>query len=192
MPSRARHPEVGQALPLMLVAVAVVLTGVLVLTAFGQALGGRSRLQRGTDLAAVSAARTMRADYPRLFEPAVVPNGARNPHHLSTAAYLARARSAAVDGGRRNGVRIAASEVDFPGAGFAPTRVRVRASGEVRVRVDGAGSRRRRRVPVRGHAVAELAPTAGLGLPAFASGGGYTGPLAYRQGKPMPHLFSAL
>jgi soluble lytic murein transglycosylase-like protein len=31
-------------------------------------------------------------------------------------------------------------------------------------------------------AVAELAPTAGTGL---ATGGGYSGPLAYRQGKPM-------
>ena len=169
----------------MLGVAAAVLVGVLVLAAFGQALGGRSRLQRGADLAAVSAARTMRADYPRLFEPAVLPNGAPNPHHLSTAAYIARARSAAIDGGRRNGVRVAPWEVDFPGAGFAPTRVRVRVRGEVRVRVDGPESRRRRRVPVKARAVAELAPAAGPGLPAAASGGGYTGPLAYRQGKPM-------
>jgi hypothetical protein len=38
-------------------------------------------------------------------------------------------------------------------------------------------------------AVAELAPDAGGDL---ATGGGYSGPLAYRQGKPTPHLFSAL
>jgi hypothetical protein len=29
-------------------------------------------------------------------------------------------------------------------------------------------------------------------MPASASGGGYDGPLAYRQGKPTPHLFSGL
>jgi len=34
-------------------------------------------------------------------------------------------------------------------------------------------------------AEAELAPPAGLGPAAFASGGGYDGPLAHRQGKPM-------
>ena len=34
-------------------------------------------------------------------------------------------------------------------------------------------------------AEAELAPPAGAGQPAFATGGGYDGPLAYRQGKPM-------
>ena len=183
--TRAPGLQHGQALPLMLAVVAAIMVGVLVLAAFGQALGGRSRIQRGADLAAVSAARTMRADHPRLFEPAVLPNGAPNHHHLSTAAYLARARAAAVDGGRRNGVRIAPWEVDFPGGGFAPTRVRVRARGVVHVRVDGNSSRRRRRVPVRASAVAELAPAAAEGQPAFASGGGYTGPLAYRQGKPM-------
>ena len=37
-----------------------------------------------------------------------------------------------------------------------------------------------------GRATAELLPDAGGGgLPGHASGGGYEGPLAYRQGKPM-------
>ena len=35
------------------------------------------------------------------------------------------------------------------------------------------------------HAEAELAPPNGFGPAAFGSGGGYDGPLAYRQGKPM-------
>jgi hypothetical protein len=42
------------------------------------------------------------------------------------------------------------------------------------------------RVPIRARATAELLPDAGAGgLPDHASGGGYDGPLAYRQGKPM-------
>jgi hypothetical protein len=40
-------------------------------------------------------------------------------------------------------------------------------------------------VPIRARATAELLPGAGDALPAHASGGGYDGPLAYRQGKPM-------
>src|SRR5919197_513071 len=40
-------------------------------------------------------------------------------------------------------------------------------------------------IPIRARATAELAPAGGPALPASASGGGYHGPLAYRQGKPM-------
>jgi len=179
--------ERGQALPLVLGLVGAVLVGVLVLTAFGQALGGKSRHQRGADLAAVSAARTMREDYARLFEASVLEDGRRNPRHMSTATYLARARAAAVDGARRNGVRAGPGDVDFPDGGFAPTRVRIRVRGSVHVRVDGTERRRRRRVAVQASAVAELTPGADRGLdqPAFAAGGGYDGPLAYRMGKPM-------
>jgi hypothetical protein len=44
---------------------------------------------------------------------------------------------------------------------------------------------RRHSVEVRAKATAEIAADAsGLGMPADASGGGYDGPLAYRQGKP--------
>jgi hypothetical protein len=191
MRCRALHAtsrdEGGQALPLMLALVCALLVGVMVLAGFGQALGAKSRHQRGADLAAVSAARVMRVDYPRLFEPPVLPNGAPNPRHLPLAVYLARARLAALDGARRNGVRVMPWDVDFPLGGFAPTRVRVRTRGAVRVRVDGADRERRRRVPVKASAVAEIMPSAGAGLdlPAAGSGGGYSGPLAYRQGKPM-------
>ncbi len=183
---RRRAGERGQALPLLLGVVGAVLVGVLVLAALGQALGGRSRHQRGADLAAVSAARTMKEDYPRLFESARLEDGRPNPRHLSTAAYLARARAAALEGGRRNGVGISSRDVDFPGGGFAPTRVRVRARGAVAVPIDGTDRKRRRRVAVKATAVAQLIPAAdGPGEPGFASGGGYDGPLSYRMGKPM-------
>jgi soluble lytic murein transglycosylase-like protein len=49
------------------------------------------------------------------------------------------------------------------------------------------GQRDTREVGVDATATAELSPPAGAGsgFPADASGGGYSGPLAYRQGKPM-------
>ena len=170
-------------LVLLLGLVAAAMLGTLVLTAFGQALGGKSRLGRATDLAAVSAAGSMRRDHARLFEAAMLEDGSVNPRHLSLAAYEARARAAAVAAARRNGVHLPPSGVSFPGDSFAPTRVTVRTMGATEVRVDG---RRRRAVAVRAKATAELTPAAGgAGQPGFASGGGYGGPLAYRQGKPM-------
>jgi hypothetical protein len=65
---------------------------------------------------------------------------------------------------------------------FAPTRVTVQVRGEARVRI---GGNHRGRVPVRASATAELSPGPGSAMPADASGGGYDGPLSYRQGKPM-------
>ena len=174
----------GQAVVLLMGTAATAMLGALVLAALGQALGGKSRHQRAADLAAISAGGSMRRDYPRLFEPALLEDGAPNPRHLAQAAYEARARSAGVRAARRNGVRVAPSDVSFPGGSFAPTRVTVRVRGTTQVRVE---RRRRRRVTVRAKATAELAPPAedGLGEPGFGSGGGYDGPLAYRQGKPM-------
>ncbi len=74
--------------------------------------------------------------------------------------------------------------VSFPGAGFGPTRVRVTVRGRPELRVPGR--RRPAPIPVRGRATAELAlDAAGFERAAYASGGGYSGPLAYRTGKPM-------
>ena len=174
--------EHGQALPLLLGVMAAAIAGALVLVAFGEALGGKSRHQRAADLAAVSAAHRMREDYPRLFAPATLETGLPNPRHLTAAAYLERARAVAVRAGARNGVRLAPADVDFPGADFAPTRVRVRVQGHVDV---GLGGRREDAVELRASATAELSPSAGAALPTNAGGGGYKGPLAYRMGKPM-------
>ena len=187
MRRRLRSDEAGQALLLVLGMLAVLLAGMLVLTAFGQALGGKSAAQRAADLSAVSAARSMRANYPRLFLPPVLPNGAANPRHMPLPLYLARARRAATSGARRNRARVGPGDVSFPNASFAPTRVRVRIRDSVQVAVDGPGSRRRRRLTVRARAVAELSPPAdaALAFPGRASGGGYDGPLAYRMGKAM-------
>ena len=179
--------ESGQALLLVLGAVAVLLAGAGVLAAFGQALGGKGKAQRAADLSAMSAARSMQRDYPRLFLPPVLPNGAPNPRHMPLPVYLARARRAAASGARRDRARVGLGDVTFPGASFAPTRVAVRIRDSVAVNVDGPASRRRRRIAVKARAVAELntPADAAMDFPARGSGGGYDGPLAYRMGKPM-------
>ena len=168
----------------MLGVLAVVLAGTLVLFGLGQALGARGKQQRVADLAAVSGAQVMSREYGRLFEPPLLDERVPNPRHLSNGAYLALARAGALRGARRNGVAPGRVEISFPGAGFAPTRIAVAVRGETAVRP--APGRRRERVAVRARAVAEIAAEAGGGaIPLEASGGGYSGPLAYRQGKPM-------
>jgi hypothetical protein len=170
---------------MMLSVAAAVLVGAAVLFAFGNALGAKGRHQRAADLAAISAAQVMRELYPRLFEPPFIEPDVPNPRHLEEAEYRALAVAAAVRGARRNGVRLRASDVSFRRSGFAPTRVTVRVRGEARVRF-GPGRRAAGRVPVHARATAELTPDTGAGgLPTHATGGGYDGPLAYRQGKPM-------
>ena len=63
----------------------------------------------------------MQDDLDRLFEPATI-DGRPNPYHLSEAAYLARARAAAVMIGRANGARLRPADVTFPGRGRALRR----------------------------------------------------------------------
>ena len=169
----------------MLGVVAALTVGALVLFAFGHALGAKSREQRAADLSAVSAAAAMRRVYQRLFEPAFLPPPrpelppVPNPRHLPRSEYLAIARRTAVRAARVNGSTVAPADVSFPGGGFAPTRVRVRVRAVHDARAPGI---RRGRVPIAAAATAELAPVAATGM---ATGGGYSGPLAYRQGKPM-------
>src|SRR5215207_6206007 len=175
--------EDGQAALLLLGVLAAVLAGVSVLFGFGQALGARGHAQRAADLAAVSAAQVMRRSYARLFEPAFLEDGVPNPRHLSNGAYLSLARAAALRGARRNGASAQGVVVEFRDGGFAPTRVTVALRGETNVRLS---SDREDGVEVRARATAEIAPQSGdPWMPAEASGGGYSGPLAYRQGKPM-------
>ena len=188
LPRAAR--ESGQAALLVLGVMAALLVGALFLGALGNALGAKGRHQRAADLAAVSAARAMANAYARLFEPAQLGDGSPNPRHLPLAAYLELARRTAVRAAQRNGVAVSPRDVRFPHGSFAPTRVSVVARGRARLR---AGRRRSARIPVRARATAELAPGAAAGAPPTqASGGGYSGPLAHRQGKTRPHLFSAL
>jgi Transglycosylase SLT domain/D-alanyl-D-alanine carboxypeptidase/Putative Flp pilus-assembly TadE/G-like len=178
----AWRAERGQTTVLLLGVLATLIAVSLVLAAFGQALGGRGRVQRVADLAAISGAHAMRDAYPRLFEPPMLRPGVPNPRHLSKARYLALARAAAVRAGRRNGQPLTPADVRFPdAASFAPTRIAVAVLSPTDVHVS---QRDRRRIRMRARAEAELSPPAGDGLGPRGHGE-YTGPLAHRQGKPM-------
>ena len=154
---------------------AALLVGVLVLGVVARGVAREAAAQRAADLAALAGARAMYAANPRLFEPAVL-DGRPNPRHLTRDAYLALARAAAGRVARANGAPDAG--VRFPdGDSFAPVRIRV----DVRAVVDVRRRGEHRRIPIEVVAEAELAP----GLLDVGDGGGYDGPFAHRQGKPM-------
>ncbi|MGH2964297.1 MAG: pilus assembly protein TadG-related protein [Solirubrobacterales bacterium] len=187
----------GQALPLTIGAAFVVLFVAAVLAALGGAATGASRAQRAVDLAALSGARSLRDDFPRLFAPVRLANGAPNPRHLGKGEYLARAAAIARQAATRNGVDPADLRVSFPDrSSFAPVRVRTEVTASLdRDALPGPRSASPsriggRRIRIETHAEAEAAPPAPTGLPTMASGGGYSGPLAYRQGNPC-RIFSS-
>ena len=171
--------DAGQAVVLLVGVLCAVLVGAFVLGAVARGVGVQGADQRAADLAALGGARTMGEAYGRLFEPAWVA-GARNARHLERAEYLELARRAARQTARANGVEEIA--VSFPDAReMAPVRIRVTVSDPA---VIGAGGVRRE-APVRAHAEAELSPPGGGDIEGWATGGGYSGPLAYRTGKSM-------
>jgi hypothetical protein len=168
--------EDGQALLLALGASFALIAAALALVAIAGAVTGKGRAQRAADLAAISAARSMRDDLPRLLAPPTLPGGLPNPEHMEKAAYLMRARVAANEVARANDVYPTRLQVSFPdAASFAPVRVKA----VVAASVDGHG--------VEASAVAEAAaPATSTGsTPSMASGGGYSGPLVYRTGEGM-------
>lgn len=173
--------EGGQALPLALGGAFALIAAALALVAIAAAITGKGRAQRAADLAAISAARSMRDDLSRLLSPPRLPSGLPNPHHIAKAAYLARARVAAIDAGKANGVSPARLRVSFPDReSFAPVRVRAVVIAEVEVG--------RRDSRTQASAVAEAGAAAspsGESTTAMATGGGYSGLLAYRQGHGM-------
>jgi len=173
--------ERGQALILALGGVLALIAAVLALVAIAGAVAGKGRVQRAADLAAVSAARSMRDDLPRLLAPARLPGGAPNPARMEKRDYLERARLAAAEASVANGVAAGRVRVRFPDrASFAPLRARAIVSARLELgREAGA--------PVVASATAEAAPPgiAAAGETTQASGGGYGGALARRQGEGM-------
>jgi Transglycosylase SLT domain/D-alanyl-D-alanine carboxypeptidase/Putative Flp pilus-assembly TadE/G-like len=183
--------EEGQALLLAIGGAFALIVAALALVAIAGAVSGKGRVQRAADLAAISAARSMRDDLPRLLAPPTLPNGLPNPAHMEKVVYLLRARAAAGLAARANGVAGSRLRVSFPDlASFAPVRARAEVRGSLDPRsLDGGRGERsgRPRIEVEASAVAEAAAPAiaGGGMPATASGGGYGGPLVYRQGHGM-------
>jgi hypothetical protein len=172
--------ESGQALILTLGGALALIAAALALVAIAGAVTGKGRAQRAADLVAISAVRSMRDDLPRLLSPSRLADGRANPNHLEKTAYLARAKAAALAAARANEVDPNRVLVDFPDAGsFAPVRAKATIVAGLR---EGDGQR------VEASAVAEAAApyggAAGSGT-AMASGGGYSGPLVYRDGEGM-------
>jgi Transglycosylase SLT domain/D-alanyl-D-alanine carboxypeptidase len=182
----AERSERGQALPLVLGAALVVVLSASLLVALGGAVTGAARAQRLADLTALSAARAMRDDFDRLFVPARLEDGRPSPRHLSRAEYLARASAAGRQAAANNGADPRRVQIEFPdGGSFAPVRVRVRVVARLELRAGGRGKRSASDVVATAAAVASPSQTAAAEAPEAATGGGYHGPLAYRQGKPM-------
>jgi hypothetical protein len=171
----------GQALPLALGGALALIAAALALVAIAGAITGKGRVQRAADLAAISAARSLRDDLPRLLSPSRLPNGAPNPRHIEKAAYLARAREAAIAAAQANGVSAVRLRIAFPDAGsFAPVRAKAVVTAGIEV---GGGAER-----TDASAVAEAGSPSSPGAePAgtTATGGGYSGPLVTRQGHGM-------
>ena len=166
----------GQATPLVLGASLITVTVAIALVALAAAGTGKGRAQKAADLGALSAARSMRNDLPRLLAPPTLPNGLPNPVHLPKPAYLARARRAAVSITVANGGSPATVSVRFPdAASFAPLTSRV----EMPIRGPGGPAGR-----IWAEARVGLSPGGG-GEFALATGGGYSGPLAIRHGHGM-------
>lgn len=173
---RARD-ETGQALILALGGALFLIAAALALVAIAGAVAGKGRAQRAADLVAISAVRSMRDDLDALLSPPTLPDGRPNPRHIDKGAYLDRARAAGLAAAAANGVQPRRVRIAFPDAdSFAPVRSSATVVASLRVR---GGAR------VQASAEAEAAAPYGSATAAtgIATGGGYSGPLVYRDGE---------
>jgi D-alanyl-D-alanine carboxypeptidase/Transglycosylase SLT domain len=174
--------ESGQALVLALGGCFVLIACAIALVAIAGAVTGKGRAQRAADLAAISAVRSMRDDLSDLLSPPRLPNGSPNPSHIEKATYLDRARDAAVAAARHNEVGSDRLRLVFPDrSSFAPVRAQATVVGSLDL---GSGEPRAVEASAEAEAAAAVTSAGGEG-PAIASGGGYSGPLVYRNGEGM-------
>jgi hypothetical protein len=161
---RATGPNAGQALPLALATALVVLLGAVALFTLGRVQLGAAQAQTAADLAAISAARELRD---RLAEIAADP---------PARAARWRERLAAVAGESAGPAGARVEALALPGGTWPPTAV------EVTVSAPGPAGTRVRAL-ARAGLVVSATPGSGE-RSGWASGGGYSGPLVYRDGKP--------
>lgn len=154
----------GQATPLVLAVAAVALVAVLGLGAMGGLRVASSGARLAADLAALSAGRALLDAIPDAL---VDPWGIRS--RLRREAGEAASASA-----RGSGAEVV--DVRLVGEGHLPLQVevRVRRPGPLGVSVSATA-----------RAGLQVSASAGAGPVGWASGGGYTGPVVYRDGKPM-------
>jgi hypothetical protein len=180
--SGAARDESGQALPLALGGCLVLIAAAIALVAIAGAVTGKGRAQRAADLAAISAVRSMRDDLPDLLSPPRLPNGAPNPSHIGKSTYLDRARHAALAAARHNEVDPTNLRIAFPDhSSFAPVRAKTMVVGRLEL---GSGAPPSVEASAEAEAAAPVTSAGGEG-PAIASGGGYSGPLVYRNDEGM-------
>ena len=172
--------EDGQALLLALGGAFALIAAALALVAIAGAVTGKGRAQRAADLAAISAARSMRDDLPRLLAPPALPTGCRI-RRTSRRPTIWPGRASRRSRRRRRTV----SERSGWASPF-PTSARSRRSAPRRSWAAGSTARAGEAGggDVEASAVAEAAaPASRTGsMPAMATGGGYSGPLVYRDG----------
>ena len=157
--------QAGQALPLALAMAAVLLLGVVALFVLGRAQLAAAQAQTAADVAALSAGRELRA---RLDEIAL-------DRPEDAAAWRARLGRVAEAAAGPAGARV--EGLSFPGGAWPPLGV------EVVVSSPGPRGVRARAAARAGLVVAGAVGDAGPS--GWARGGGYSGPLRYRDGKPM-------
>jgi hypothetical protein len=163
--------QAGQALPLALATAVVVLLGAVSLFVLGRAQLAVAQAQTVADVAALSAGRELSARFGELALDTPAAAALWRDRLIATAEAVASPAGARVEALR------------FPSAAWPPT--------SVEVVVSAPGPRGTR---VRAIARAGLSAAASLAaaLPAgWASGGGYAGPLRYRDGKPMCPVVAA-
>jgi transglycosylase-like protein with SLT domain/D-alanyl-D-alanine carboxypeptidase-like protein len=169
--------ESGQALILALGGALFVIVAALALVAIAGAVAGKGRAQRAADLIAISTVRSMRDDLDRLLAPAQLADGRPNPRHLAKSEYLGRARVAGLAAARANDVEPGRVRLAFPdAASFAP--LRAKATVVAGLQVDGG-----HRVEAQAEAEAAAPYPAATGATGVATGGGYSGPLIFRDGE---------
>jgi hypothetical protein len=174
--------ESGQAVLLLVGAMAAVVVGAVLLGGIARGIGKGGREQRAADLGALAGARWMHDAYTRLFEPPRF-GGRPNPRHLEVGAYKEMGRDAGAGGG--------ACQRDPLRRRRLPRRRHLRPHAHPRDRARSGDRRHRRRhheAPIKAVA-AELAPPAQVPTQ-LGDAGQYNGPFAQRQGKPMRYLFS--
>ena len=173
----ARPRESGQAVVLAIGGSFALIAAALALVAIAGAVTGKGRTQRAADLAAISAARSMRDDLAAALA-ADAPERASQPRAHGQA-DLPSARPPRGHR-RRNGERGGGDEA----AGRLSRRPLLRPGPGQDLGLGRPGGTGRR---VEAKAEAEAAAAAGAlsSPPSIASGGGYSGPLTYRQGEPM-------
>jgi hypothetical protein len=160
----------------------ILLAAAIALVAIAGAVTGKGRAQRAADLAAISAVRSMRDDLPDLLSPPLLPDGSPNPGHIAKATYLDRAKEAALASAHANEVDPDRLRLTFPDrSSFAPVRAKAVVVGKLDL---GSGAPTEVEASAEAEAAAPAASAGGEG-PAIASGGGYSGPLVYRDGHGM-------